>query len=287
MKVEKRKVNIFADSTCDLAPEQIKEYEIQIIPLCILLDEKSYYDGEELLPDEIYRWADANKKTPKTAAITPEYTQKAIAPFMNADEDIIFFGISEEMSTTCNVMRLAAEEFDKGRVFVIDSENLSTGIGLQVLRAAEYAKNGMEAEEIVKRIEEDRGKVRASFVVDTLVYLARGGRCSGATALLASALKLHPCINVINGKMEVGNKYRGSLLKAVMKYAADKEKELLSAREEIVFITHSGIEEGIIEKVREYLSSLQHFDRIVVTRAGGVISSHCGPGTLGILYYLK
>ena len=139
----------------------------------------------------------------------------------------------------------------------------------------------------MKRIDEDRGKVRASFVVDTLVYLARGGRCSGATALLASALKLHPCINVINGKMEVGNKYRGSLLKAVMKYAADKEKELLSAREEIVFITHSGIEEEILEKVREYLSSLQHFDRIVVTRAGGVISSHCGPGTLGILYYLK
>lgn len=282
-----RRVKIFADSTCDLSDELIEQYGVTILPLCIVLDDKSYYDKIELTPQEIFKWADEQKKTPKTAAITFEYAEKLLRPCMEADEDVIFLGISEDMSTTCNVMRLAADDFETGRVFVVDSQNLSTGIGLQVLRAAQMAADGVDAEEIVKAIEETRCDVRASFVVDTLTYLARGGRCSGATALVANTLKLHPCIEVHNGKMDVEKKYRGKLEKVVMHYVKDQEEALREADGSRIFITHSGVEAEIVNEVRTYLESLQKFDEIIETRAGGVISSHCGPGTLGILYYAK
>lgn len=282
-----RTVRIFADSTCDLLEKDIEKYGITIVPLCIVLDDKSYYDKIEITPEEIFKWADENKKTPKTAAITFDYVEKLLRPCMEADEDVIFFGISEEMSTTCNVMRIAAEEFDTGRVFVINSKNLSTGIGLQVLRAAELAAAGMEAEEIVKKIEAAREDVRASFVVDTLTYLAMGGRCSGATALLANTLKLHPCIEVHDGKMDVEKKYRGKLEKALLHYVKDQEEQLLEADGKRVFITHSGVNPETVNEIRSYLESLNKFEEIIETRAGGVISSHCGPGTLGVLYYAK
>ena len=285
--MENRTVRIFADSTCDLTEDLIQKYGITILPLCIVLDDKSYYDRTQITPDEIFAWAEANKRTPKTAAITFEYAEKMLRPCMEADEDVIFFGISEEMSTTCNVMRLAAKEYDKGRVFVIDSQSLSTGIGLQVLRAAEMARQGKRAEDIVTEIETARSKVKASFVVDTLTYLARGGRCSGATALLANTLKLHPCINVIDGRMEVGKKYRGSMNKALLHYVREKEEELKKADGTRVFITHSGASPEIVEQIQDYLASLGHFHEILETTAGGVISSHCGPGTLGVLYYAE
>ena len=285
--MENRTVRIFADSTCDLTEDLIQKYGITILPLCIVLDDKSYYDRTQITPDEIFAWAEANKRTPKTAAITFEYAEKMLRPCMEADEDVIFFGISEEMSTTCNVMRLAAKEYDKGRVFVIDSQSLSTGIGLQVLRAAEMARQGKRAEDIVTEIETERSKVKASFVVDTLTYLARGGRCSGATALVANTLKLHPCINVIDGRMEVGKKYRGSMNKALLHYVREKEEELKKADGTQVFITHSGVASEIVEQIRDYLASLGHFHEILETTAGGVISSHCGPGTLGVLYYAE
>ena len=285
--MENRTVRIFADSTCDLTEDLIQKYGITILPLCIVLDDKSYYDRTQITPDEIFAWAEANKRTPKTAAITFEYAEKMLRPCMEADEDVIFFGISEEMSTTCNVMRLAAKEYDKGRVFVIDSQSLSTGIGLQVLRAAEMARQGKRAEDIVTEIETARSKVKASFVVDTLTYLARGGRCSGATALVANTLKLHPCINVIDGRMEVGKKYRGSMNKALLHYVREKEEELKKADGTQVFITHSGVASEIVEQIRDYLASLGHFHEILETTAGGGISSHCGPGTLGVLYYAE
>ena len=147
--MENRKVKIIADSTCDLSPEQIAENNISIIPLCIVLEDKSYFDLEEITPDEIYQWADENKKTPKTAAISIEHAVKLIQTFRKENEDIIFIGISEGMSTTCNVMRLASQMMEEGRVFVIDSMNLSTGIGLQVLKAAQMAREGRTAEELV------------------------------------------------------------------------------------------------------------------------------------------
>lgn len=278
-------IKIVADSTCDLSPELLEKYDISVIPLCIVMGDQSYYDGLDTTPQDIYRWADANKTTPKTAAVTFEKATEILKPFMEEGRDIIFFGISTQMSTTCNVVRLVGEEMNYKRLFIIDSQNLSTGIGLQVLYAARLAEEGKSAEEITSLVNARREKASASFVVDTLTYLARGGRCNAVTALLANTLKLKPEIVVTDGAMHVAKKYRGSLQSVILKYAKDMEPRLLHADKTCVFITHSGVSDEIAESVRSYLESLNHFDVIYITNAGGVISSHCGPGTLGVLFY--
>jgi DegV family protein with EDD domain len=280
------KIQIFADSTCDLTKELLKKYKIKIIPLSIILDDKSYYDGLEITPDDIFKWADAKKSTPKTSATSYEQIYDAIKPHMQAGDDIIFFGISGDMSSTCNVARFVAQE-NYNRLFVIDSRNLSTGIGLQVIKAAEMAEAGKSAEEIVDYINKRKGAVRASFVIDTLTYLARGGRCTPVTALMANTLKLHPMIVVKDGKMGVSKKFLGKMDFALSKYVSELTKDLLAADKSRVFITHSGCSEATIEKVRVMLEELGCFDEILITRAGGVISSHCGPNTLGVLYYVN
>lgn len=281
-------VKIIADSTCDLSAAQIKEYNIDINPLCIIMDEKSYYDGEDTTPEAIFKWADANRTTPKTSAVTYDRTMDLLAKYKSEKKDIIFFGISEDMSTTCNVVRLAAQDLDYAEhVFVINSMNLSTGIGLQVLYAARLAAAGKSAAQIVSDVETRRDKVRASFVVDTLTYLSRGGRCNPVTALLGNTLKLKPEIVVENGKMGVAKKYRGTQDKVILKYVNDLIPLIKNADTSQVFITHSMAPAETVAKVRDFLESLGIFDNITETHAGGVISSHCGPGTLGVLFYEK
>ncbi len=281
------KIRITADSTCDLSESLLQKYEISILPLNIVLDMKSYSDGEEISPDEIYAWSEKMHKTPKTAAVAYDRALEMASAFQENGDEMIFFGISESMSTTCNVMRMVKEELNYTGMYVIDSQNLSTGIGLQVLRAAELAARGRTAQEIVAQIERERSRVRASFVVERLDYLAMGGRCSSVVALLGGKLKLKPRIEVTDGKMEAGKKYRGNQDKVILKYVQDMEMQLRQADPHRVFITHSGCEEAVIRSVEEYLKDLRHFEEILITRAGGVISSHCGPGTLGVLFYEK
>ena len=278
-------VKIISDSTCDLSPELIAEYDIEILPLHVLLGEAEYLDGVSITPDDIYAWADANKATPKTSALSLDVPYDVFKAHLEAGDEVVAFAISGEMSTTANVMRLAAEDLDAtDRVFVIDSRNLSTGVGLQVIEAAILAREGKSAAEIADHIAAITPKVRASFVVDTLTYLHRGGRCSGVAAFAGSALKLHPRIAVAEGKMAPGKKYRGKMDKVILEYVKDMEADLRSAKPDRVFITHSGRCEAIIPAVREYLEGLGHFNEILVTRAGSVITSHCGPGTLGVLF---
>ena len=281
------KIRITADSTCDLSESLLQKYEISILPLNIVLDMKSYSDGEEISPDEIYAWSEKMHKTPKTAAVAYDRALEMASAFQKNGDEMIFFGISESMSTTCNVMRMVKEELNYTGMYVIDSQNLSTGIGLQVLRAAELAAQGLAAQEIVTQIEQERGRVRASFVVERLDYLAMGGRCSSVVALFGGKLKLKPRIEVTDGKMEAGKKYRGNQDKVILKYVQDMEMQLRQADPHRIFITHSGCEEAVIRSVEEYLKGLHHFEEILITRAGGVISSHCGPGTLGVLFYQK
>ena len=189
------------------------------------------------------------------------------------------------MSTSGNVMRLAAEDLEAEKlVTVIDSANLSTGIGHLVVEAAIMSEQGDDAETIAKEIEKLKPLVRASFVVDTLTYLYRGGRCNAVAALVGGALKLHPKIVVENGAMDATKKYRGRLDHVILSYTKDMEEGLKTAKRDRVFITHSGCDRETVDKVREYLEGLQHFDEVIETRAGGVISSHCGPGTLGVLF---
>lgn len=280
-------VKILADSTCDLSDELLEKYDITVIPLYIQLDDKSYLDKLEITPDRIYEWSDKNGKTPKTAAPGMDVVQGILEKFNKEDTDLIYFGISEDMSTTCNVIRLVAEDMGYDNMYVIDSMNLSTGIGLQVLRAAELAALGWQAKDIVEHMEGLREKVRASFVIDTLTYLYRGGRCNAMTALVAGALKLKPQISVINGKMDVTKKFRGNISVVIKKYVAELEEDLKKADETRVFITHSGCSDEIVKQVYDYLEGLHHFKEIQVTLAGSVISSHCGPNTLGVLFYEK
>lgn len=282
-----KKVQIVADSTCDLSQDLIEKYNIAIIPLCIIMDDQSYFDGLEVTPAEIFEWANKNKTTPKTSAISIAKAKEVLQPFMDNGDDIVFFGISSKMSGTCSVVKLLSDQEEYDRIFVIDSQNLSTGIGLQVLRAAELAEQGLTAEEIVADIESKKENVRASFVIDTLTYLARGGRCTALTALMANTLRLHPMIVVRDGSMGVTKKYTGKIDVALGKYVEDLKKDLVTADPRRVFITHSGCKEETIQAIYDKLAALEYFEEIDITTAGGVISSHCGPNTLGVLFYQK
>lgn len=278
-------IKIVADSTCDLSKELVEKYNIQIVPLHILLDEKEYLDGIDITPDEIYAWADANEKTPKTSAVGFEEAEKILVQIKDTDDEMILFTISGKMSTTVNVFHMVAEELEiTDKVSIIDSRNLSTGIALMVLKAATMAQEGKTRAEIQTAIEAVKDSIRASFVVDTLTYLHRGGRCSSIEALAGGVLKLHPKIVVAEGSMGADKKYRGKMHKVILDYVKDMEADLKKADKSRVFITHSGCDQAIIDSVHAYLEELNHFDEILVTRAGGVISSHCGPGTLGVLY---
>lgn len=278
-------VRIIADTTCDLSVELKEKYQIKTFPLHIHLGDKEYSDGIDISPDDIYRWSDENKATPKTSAISPAEANDVLSAALQDAESVICFCISDQMSSTGNVLRLAARELEvEDKVFVVDSKSLSTGIGLQIIEAAIMAEQGMAASEIVEKIQEMRERVRASFVVDTLTYLHRGGRCSGLAALAGGALKLHPLISVVDGKMLPGKKYRGKMNRVIIEYVKDMETELKNAKEDRVFITHSGCEDEILEDVKAEITSLGHFKEILITRAGSVITSHCGPGTLGVLF---
>ena len=281
-------IKLVADSTCDLSKELVDKYHVQIAPLHIVLGEKEYMDGVEISPDEIYAWADANEDTPKTSAIGFEQVTNIMKPLVGTEDEMIIFTISSKMSTTVNVFRMVAEELElENQVSIIDSENLSTGSGLLVLKAASMISEGKSRAEICQHIEILKGKVRASFVVDSLTYLHRGGRCSSVAAIAGGVLKLHPKIVVSAGAMSADKKYRGKIEKAIFDYVKDMEENLKSADNERVFITHSGCEQELIDKVYDYLKALDYFDEILITRAGGVISSHCGPGTLGVLFIEK
>ena len=276
-------VKILADSTCDLSPELIARYGIGIIPLYVHLGEEEFRDGVDITPEELFKWSDEHNTTPKTAAPGIE----DIEGFLDKDgsDEYVIFTISSSMSSSYTNCTLAADDLEiTDRVFVIDSQNLSTGIALLVLKAAQMAAQGRSGSEIAQEIGKIRGKVRASFVIDTLTYLYRGGRCSGLSAFFGSALKLHPRIAVAEGAMHPEKKYRGRSSKFVLEYVRDMEQDLKAAQPDRVFITHSGCDRQIVESVRSYLEGLHHFDEILETRAGAVVSSHCGPGTLGVLF---
>ena len=276
-------VKILADSTCDLSPELIAQYGIGIIPLYVHLGEEEFRDGVDITPEQLYKWSDEHNTTPKTAASGIEDIE-ALLDKEGSDEYVIFT-ISSSMSSSYTNCTLAADDLEiTDRVFVIDSQNLSTGIALLVLKAAQMAAQGRSGSEIAEEIGKIRGKVRASFVIDTLTYLYRGGRCSGLSAFFGSALRLHPRIAVAEGAMHPEKKYRGRSSKFVLEYVRDMEQDLKAAQPDRVFITHSGCDRQIVESVRSYLEGLHHFDEILETRAGAVVSSHCGPGTLGVLF---
>ncbi len=278
-------VKIISDSTCDLSEELKERFGIEIIPLHVILGKNVYEDGVNVTPQEIIAWVDKTKEAPKTAAPSPEEIIGIFQEQLKQYQEIVCFSIAAGMSASNSAMHMAAQDLNaEDRIHVIDSANLSGGMGLLVLEAAELAQSGADGKTIVEHIEKQKPLVRSSFVVDTLMYLYRGGRCSGLTAIAGTTLKLHPRISVINGEMKAGKNYRGSINRVTMKYANEMEKELLASQPKRVFITHSPCNPETEKKVHDFLKSLNYFDEICITDAGGVVTCHCGPETLGVFY---
>ena len=278
-----RPIKIFVDSTADLSPELIAKYDLTVIPLYVTIGGKAYKDMYEIKAQDIFDNYNKNKELPKTAAVSVADYFEAFRPVVEAGYDIIHFTISSDFSACYQNACIVAGEL--GHVYPVDSRNLSTGIAqLALLAAEEAAKGETDAEHIAEYIRTVIPRVDVSFVLNNLEFLHKGGRCSGVAALGANLLKLKPCIEVTEGKMGVGKKYRGSFEKCLVQYITDK----LGARSDLelrrVFITHSGLPEEMVQKAVETVQKLQPFDEICVTRAGCTVSSHCGPGTLGVLF---
>ena len=279
------KIIIASDSTTDLGPELIARYNVQILPLGVALGGKQYTDGVDIDPDYIYEHYEKSGELPKTSAINLAAASAFFEGLVADGSSVIFFSISSQMSSTFQNVRLAAQDFD--RVFVVDTQNLSTGGGLLVIKAAEMAAAGKSAEEIVAACEEAAACVDASFVIDSLEFLHKGGRCSAVAAFGANLLKLKPCIVVRNGKMGVAKKYRGNFAIVLQKYVAEQIGDASDIDLSHVFITHAGCAPEVYEACINTVKGLAPFKEVHLTRAGCTISSHCGRNTLGVLFIRK
>lgn len=279
-----RKVFLSSDSTCDLTPEQKKQYKVTTYPLHIIIGRTSYEDGVNITPDEIYQNFKTTGTLPKTSAINVQEYADAFAPLIEQGYDIVHINLGSALSASYKNCCIAAKQL--GHVYPVDSANLTTATGLLVIEAAEMIENGMSAEEIAENIRALTPKLHGSFVLDKLDYLRAGGRCSTVAMLGANLLSLKPCIEVNNkdGSMTVGKKYRGKLEKVLLQYIDDKLAEYDSINPKRAFITHSGIAPERLKLVRDYLESKSIFNEILISRAGCTISSHCGPNTLGLLF---
>lgn len=278
-------IKITADSTCDLTDELCDKYDISIAPLYIIMDGKDHKDGLEISPEDIYKYVDRTGEIPKTAAVSVADYIDIFTKYTQQGKTVVHINISSHFSTCNQNANIAAKEV--GNVYVVDSLNLSTGTGLLAIEGAELAREGIPADEIKARLDELAPKVESSFVIETLKYLHMGGRCSSVAALGANLLKLRPCIEVQDGKMNVGKKYRGNYAKCLEQYITDR----LSGRDDLankrIFITHSGCDEEIVATARNTVKKYAEFDEILETIAGCTITSHCGPNTLGILFINK
>ena len=281
----KKQIIISSDSTCDLSRELIQRYNIRILPMGISLGDEIFRDGIDITPDAIYAHAAETGQLPKTSAINMAEDADFFEELTRDGSAVIHFTISSAMSATYNNARMAAEDFED--VYVVDAKNLSTGSGLLVLAAAEMAQQGMEAEEIAQKVSAMADYVDASFVVDNLEYLAKGGRCSAVAAFGANLLQLKPCISVKNGTMGVGKKYRGKFEKVLPAYVADRLSNSEDIDLERIFVTHAGCDPQLVESVAELVRNTLPFKEVLVTRAGCTVSSHCGANTLGILFVRK
>ncbi|HZK34302.1 MAG TPA: DegV family protein, partial [Bacillota bacterium] len=277
---------VFTDSTVDLPSEHIEKYQIGLVPLYVIVDGKSYLDGIEMKPDSLYKIIEETSILPKTSAATIGDFTNAFAPYIDEGYDIVYMGLSSQLSATFQSAVLAAKELDEGRVHVIDSQNLSTGIGLQVLKAAEMALAGSDASDIVKAITAIVPKVRASFILNTLKFLHMGGRCSSIKLLATNVFKIHPQIIVKDGGMVVGAKFRGKWKACLKDYYDLTVGDGTHIDADRVFITHTSNPEAA-KYFKQRIEDELDIKDIIVTEAGTVIASHCGPGTIGILYIEK
>lgn len=281
------KIKIITDSTCDLEPQTVKEIDVEVIPLNVIFGEQIFKDGIEMNQTILYRMVDETKKLPKTSAVAPGQFIEVFKKYIDDGYQVLYTGIGSGFSGTFQSASIATAEFPKDKVRLVDSQNLSTGTGLLVLKATKLVKEGKSLEEIVATLEVLVPKVRAQFMVLNLEFLYKGGRCSAAKYYFGTLLRAHPIIAVRNGKMDVFDTPKGKQIKALNRQL-DMFKEDLQEGidEDWVLITSSDAEEAEKYYIEE-LSKLIKPESIMVSKAGAVISSHCGRGTIGILYIKK
>ena len=273
------KIAISAESTLDLSKELIKQYDIHVIPFAVLLGEESYFDGD-INSQDIFDYVDKTKVLPRTSAINDfqyrEYFQSVLDQGYDA---LIHISLSSEISSSCSNAQKAATKFDN--VYVIDSRSLSTGIALEVIYASKLAKKGLKAEEIVEKVSARIPYVQASFVIQTLEYLHKGGRCSGLTRLGAAILRIKPQILVSDGKMSPGKRYFGRKSQVINSYCDDVLEQFDNPDLSVAFVTHTLATPEMVAVAIEHLKN-RGFKTIYETKAGATITRHCGPMTLGI-----
>lgn len=276
-------VIITSDSTCDLGKEQIEREKIDIFPLRVILGDKQYKDGEDISPETIFDFVETNKMIPKTSAGSADEYEKFFRKYTDLGKEIVHINISQKASVSYENAKTAATKIGGG-VYICDSKALSTGQGLLVMKACDLRAQGKSASEISDIIETLKDKIQTSFVVDTMEYLHKGGRCSSVALLATKIFKIHPYIDMVNGELTVKKKYRGSLKRCIELYVNDLVEEFKDYDDVRCFITHTRCDRDIVEVVKEKVKNSFNFKEIIETNAGSVVTSHCGKGTLGVLF---
>lgn len=275
-------IRITSDSTCDLN-HLVEERNIGILPMQVNLDAQSYRDGVDITPQDIFNFVERTKILPKTSAPSIGDYEEFFAEQLKEADELIHFNISAKSSGSHNMAKQAAESFG-GKVRVIDSKALSTGQGLLVMKACDLRDEGKSAAEIEEAINELRTRVNTSFVPDSLDYLHKGGRVSGMIKVVAGMFKIHPLIYMDDGQLVPGKKYKGRMDVLLKQYVQDLKEMYPNYDKSRCFITHSSAEENVVNVAKEKVKELFEFDEVIETVAGSIITSHCGKGTLGVLF---
>lgn len=279
------KIKITSDSTCDLSQELVEKYNIGIIALTVVKNGESFKDGVDIMPADIFAHVAAGGDLCSTAALSVGDYQEHFERFASDYDGVLHVNISSEFSCSYQNACLAAEEFENVRV--VDSRNLSTGQGLVVLKACELAQTCESIDQLHDELQAFTEKVEASFLLDQLKYMVKGGRCSSAAALGANLLNLKPCIEVKSGKMGVVKKYRGNYAKCLTNYVKDRLTNRDDLDKGTLFVTRTPVTEECLQAVKDTVDSCADFENIYWTEAGCTVSCHCGPGTLGVLFVRK
>lgn len=277
------KIGITADSTCDIPKELREKYDITIIPFGVMLKDELRHDGVDIVPQDLYDFVDRTKELPKTSAINEMEYSELFENKLKSYDQVIHFSLSSEISSSCNNAKMAAEKLPN--VYVVDTKSLSSGSGLLVLSCVDKINEGKDVDTILKEINEEVSKVQASFLVDTLKYLHKGGRCSGVAKLGAQVFSIKPRISLVDGKMIVSKKYMGGISSCLVKYCNDILQEVEPDKKR-VFVTYSTPVEPAREIIKNKLKE-EGFEEILECSACATICTHCGPKTLGILYIAK
>lgn len=276
-------IAITSDSTCDLSEELLQQNQITLLPLTVTLGDKYFKDGKDICPQDIFDFVDKTGDLPKTAAPSVSDYEEFFRPFVEQGKTVIHFNISSKASGSHGFAVTAAKEFG-GKVFVVDSLALSTGQGLLVMKACDLRREGKSAQEIFDTVMALREKVNTSFIPDTLLYLYKGGRCSTLSYYGSKVLSIHPLISMKNGALYPKKKYKGKMARCLKNYIHDLAEEYPAYDSTRCFITHSSADKELVDEAKELVAQLFHFDSVIETVAGSIITSHCGRNTIGVLF---